>query len=70
MPESYKGGSHRPQSAVFPDTAMANAFLHALVRLVSTHHTRKVVLPTGIANVDELVLRALGLIRDDRRAPR
>jgi hypothetical protein len=54
-----------------PDTAMASAFLDALVDLVGTpHHPEKVVLPTGTADVDEVerVLRGLGLIRDDRRA--
>ena len=55
-----------------PETAMASAFLDALVDLVGTpHHPEKVVLPTGIVGADELepVLRALGLI-DDRRVPR
>jgi hypothetical protein len=45
-----------------PDTAMASAFLNALVRLVSAHHSKtKVILPTGIVDVDEvqLVPRAL-----------
>ena len=55
-----------------PDTAMASAFLSALVRLVGVNHQSKTVtLPTGPADVDEIerVLRALGLIRDDRPAP-
>lgn len=46
-----------------PDTAMANAFLAALVHLVGTpHRSTKVVLPIGIVDVGELelVLRALG----------
>lgn len=54
-----------------PDTAMASAFLKALVRLVGAHHSQTVTLPTGPANSDEIerVLRALGLLRDDRTAP-
>jgi|RhiMethySRZTD1v2_1073278.scaffolds.fasta_scaffold16345_6 hypothetical protein len=50
-----------------PDTAMASAFLNALVRLTGANRSKtKVTLPTGIADVDEVevVLRALGLIRD------
>jgi hypothetical protein len=54
-----------------PDTAIADAFLKALVRLVAARHSRKtkIVLPTGIVDAGELepVLRGLGLI--DRRAP-
>jgi hypothetical protein len=58
------------REAGLPDTAMAAAFLRALVRLVGTHPTGTITIPTGVANLDEieLVLRALGLIRD-RRAP-
>ena len=58
-----------PAAFNIPDTAMASAFLNALVRLVGTHHTTKVVLPTGTVDVDELelVLRALGLIQERRR---
>ena len=48
-----------------PKTAMASAYLRALIRAVSTRHpATKVVLPTGIAEVSELarVLQALNLI--------
>ena len=54
-----------------PDTAMASSFLNALVRLVGAHHSKtKVTLPTGIVDTGELelVLRALGLVQDNRRA--
>ena len=62
--------SHGGQAGL-PQTAMAAAFLRALVRMVGANHSRtKVTLPTGIVDIGELelVLRALGLL--DRRAPR
>jgi hypothetical protein len=60
----------RGRQAGLPNTAMASAFLDALVCLVSANHSKtKVTLPTGIVDVGELelVLRTLGLI--DQRAP-
>lgn len=61
--------SHGRQAGL-PETAMAAAFLRALVRLVGTHHSKTITIPTGIVDVGELklVLRALRLI-DDRRGP-
>lgn len=44
-----------PQCFNISNTAMASAFLNALVRLVSANHSKaKVTLPTGIVDVDEL----------------
>jgi hypothetical protein len=66
-----QGEARMPAFFNIPDTAMASAFLNALVRLVGAHHSKtKVTLPTGIVEVGELelVLRALRLI-DDRRGP-
>lgn len=59
-----------PASFNIPDTARASAVLNALVCLVGVHHSKtKVILPAGIADIGEieLVLRALGPVRDDRR---
>jgi hypothetical protein len=73
VPASYKGCPPRPQSgAPFSNTALSAAFLKALVRLVARRpdHFTKITLPTGGATIGEieLVLRALNLIRNDRRA--
>jgi hypothetical protein len=70
MPAPYKDCSRHVQTAQI-NTAMSAAFLRALVRLVGIRHSKTLTLPTGVANVGEieLVLRALSLIRDDRRAP-
>ena len=49
-----------------PNTAFSAAFLRALARLAARRPelSTKIVLPTGVSNLDEieLVLRALGLI--------
>lgn len=72
MPASFnKFFAVRKSAAPVPDTALAAAYLSALVRFVSAHHSKtKVTLPTGVVDVDELelVLRALGLVQDSRRA--
>lgn len=69
MPASYKEDPHRPQQAALPNTAMANAFLQALVRWAAAPRSDRIALPTGVVDRGELtlVLCALGLI--DRRAP-
>jgi hypothetical protein len=68
------GGDGHPRRrhgarAVWPDTAMAHAFLSALVRWAMAHRddeAAKVVLPVGILTLAELVqvLRALAAARN------
>jgi hypothetical protein len=56
--------------AWMPNTAMADAYLRALVRKVTKvpHSTEKIVVPAGIAEVGELarVLCALNLIPNSK----
>jgi len=71
---SYRDSPRRRQLAGRPPTAMQDAFLRAITRLAARRPDRsaQIALPTGIANIGEveLVLRALGAIRNDQRAPR
>lgn len=61
--------SHSRQAGL-PDTALASAYLAAVMRLAARRPdgSTKITIPTGIANIGEieLVLRGLGLIRDRR----
>jgi hypothetical protein len=69
--ERRRSFSSDRQKSQTPPTAMAAAFLRALVRLAGAHQSKiKITIPTGTADIGEtkLVLCAFGLIRD-RRAP-
>jgi hypothetical protein len=62
------------RQAGLPNTAMAAAFLRALARLAARppNPSTAIILSTGVSNIGEveLILCALGAIRNYQRAPR
>jgi hypothetical protein len=68
MHAPFRQSSRRPQQ-IIPDTLMAHAYLKALAHLAARQVdcSTQVILPTGPADIGEveLVLRALGRIRND-----